>query len=785
MVQLFIMIKLSGLGARTIPYVILIAACVLLILSGCHSSGSDPTVPSLERESDTLPDNTQIWGIFDISIDLEANTIEAVPSRNSQFTCNVTRFCEMPPHHLRFSNMHGDVQDDYVDISVDIGIEHPFPGNDLYVGFDVMGVYLGEASGLYEGSQTLSVATDEDPRMLNPDGYTRWFNAPEFEEAGEKKPLFGYYAAAQGTQGYTPNGTLNPYKYYCDAIHAADLESPYRVLTLPYALRGAFLPGSLNWRRYVIRRPLSTTVRFQYAIVAHWEPNRFHPDPPNGIEDFPISANAAEAVAMSVVDQSTLYYCDEDESGGWVQMNISPWDWSSTWSGYIPEYSIKCFSDAWDGSFDVDMTPLQINGKQVIYRAAIEVDSLPGPDPLTVWFEVVYPDLDYSNHLGIPNGAEGPLTAYFSSDARVYIMQPELEVISPNGGERYQISTGRDITWDSSCFRDTVDIEYSKDDFVSDINIIATGEDDDGVYTWENIPDDPTDTAKVRIKASTDPGVSDISDDYFTITDSPCDPSVHFETEPNDSHDQATPLLWNYDPVTDDFEHTGQLCPSGDSDWYSIEILTDGSAGSFMIFCDDPEAPENLEFTVYNWALSPVEIGVIEEGEIAGSVDIGTVTETGTFYLEIHSEHDAIFEYDVHPLRCPAWNEGLTYYETERNDGNDIADPMPLDYDPDNDVNNFTGVHDAGDYVDVFRLDLEEPARILVHMADFDNASNELETLWLVDEEMNLIDEDEIRYQDGSLLLDSAGPLEPGSYYIWMGANTWTHRYVLEPLAIL
>ena len=28
-------------------------------------------------------------------------------------------------------------------------------------------------------------------------------------------------------------------------------------------------------------------------------------------------------------------------------------------------------------------------------------------------------------------------------------------------------------------------------------------------------------------------------------------------------------------------------------------------------------------------------------------------------------------------------------------------------------------------------------------------------------------------------------PLEPGSYYIMMSANTVTHRYVLEPLSIL
>jgi hypothetical protein len=91
-----------------------------------------------------------------------------------------------------------------------------------------------------------------------------------------------------------------------------------------------------------------------------------------------------------------------------------------------------------------------------------------------------------------------------------------LTIISPNGGEEWQIGNNYPISWTSTGAITNVKLEYSKDNFVSDINIIATSTENDGHYEW-TIPNDPSNTVKVRITDVTDSSISDISDNNFTI----------------------------------------------------------------------------------------------------------------------------------------------------------------------------------------------------------------------------------------------------------------------------
>ncbi len=754
-----------------------IALLVLASCAGGHLT-SVPTSPSLCFQQPAAPAADEcLWGLWDVYIDLENSTAEAVPLRGAEFTCNVIRYVETPPHYLHLSGLYATPHDGYVDIDIDVGIEHPFPGLSAFIGFDVMGVFLGEVSGTYHGTSELSVATTEDPQLINADGYTRWFNGPEFYEAGQVKPLFGYHPGVQGTLDFFPDGTLNPYKYFCDALFPADSQTPYEALCIPSGLRGSFTPGSLNWRHYTIRRPVAKTVRFQYAVIAHWEPNINHPDPPGGFEDFPLSANADEAVAISVVDSSDLFY-DPSSSGGNVVLDISPWDWSSTWDGYVPEYDIRLFSSAWDGPYNVDMTPSQIIGKIVVFHAEFPVGMLTSADPLTVWIEVAYPSLDYTTHLEIPNDANGELTSYFRIEIPVEPAPTFITVLVPNGGETWSVGSNEEISWASSGDIANVNIEYSKDDFASDVNLIVWNEPNVGSFLWENIPNDPTTNATVRVTSTANPLIFDISDGPFTIVAPDCAPEDHFEIEPNNSSETATPMGWDYAPEADGFGHTGQICPDADVDYYAIE-LTSGQ-GSFLVTCLDLGQDQVLDLQLFDGVGSLVDATLLPEGQFAETVRIPVLGPLGTYRLRIAATGGGNPEYDVHPLRWPNWNEGFSFYETESNDSSPSADAMAIDYDPDTDSFQYTGEQAGGDS-DWFSINTAADGILIIHMSDYDNASNEEEYFTLYNGSLGQLDTGTIWYQDGSAFISSGGVVTAGTYYVEVSANTFTHRYVLEP----
>lgn len=104
------------------------------------------------------------------------------------------------------------------------------------------------------------------------------------------------------------------------------------------------------------------------------------------------------------------------------------------------------------------------------------------------------------------------------SDNQFAIVEPYVRISSPNGGETWPIGTQHDITWTSAgTISDNLTIQYSKDNFETDINEISTGETNDGSYNW-TIPDDYSNTVKVRITDADRPTVTDDSDASFTIT---------------------------------------------------------------------------------------------------------------------------------------------------------------------------------------------------------------------------------------------------------------------------
>ncbi len=299
----------------------------------CAGAGDNPLAPEVDTETprDTIaqPDHASItlWGLWHVSIDRETGEATIIPLREAQFMANVTMFLQPPAGSLSFFKVE-NVEIDfittpgYIGVECDVGLTHPFPGLDQYTGFDVRGVFMHNGELTSAEDSDLTYAGEASARLMNADGYTRWMNATEFTTPG----ILGYTPGAAGDQSFTPDATLNPYKYYCDGL--GQDQSPADFFADPDSLsdRGCYRPGSTNFRHYEMLWP-DGSIEFQYAVIASYE--NPDPNPPGSIpEDFPISANCPEAFLITVSDEgSTAYYESPSSKGGDLHLAVEIYDW--------------------------------------------------------------------------------------------------------------------------------------------------------------------------------------------------------------------------------------------------------------------------------------------------------------------------------------------------------------------------------------------------------------------------------------------------------------------------
>ena len=102
---------------------------------------------------------------------------------------------------------------------------------------------------------------------------------------------------------------------------------------------------------------------------------------------------------------------------------------------------------------------------------------------------------------------------------------PTVTVTSPNGGENWPVGTSQTITWtasDNSGVVTSIDIYYSTNGGATYPYTIATGETNDGAYTW-TVPNTPSTTCRVKVVAHDAAGNigEDESDADFTIVGAP------------------------------------------------------------------------------------------------------------------------------------------------------------------------------------------------------------------------------------------------------------------------
>ncbi len=472
---------------------------VTIVLIGCSGSGvNNPVLPDHPQSMNTPSPSHNLWGLWQFTADPDAGTLDITQLRTGMFHANVVPFLE-PPAGLKLGV--SNIVFDGLICDVDVRLVHPFPGLSQYTGFDVAGILMSSGTMMGFNDTDIVMSGDGDTRLLNADGLTRWWNPAEFDIPGA--PILRYrdglLGNPNGSVGY--NCTLNGYKLFGD-----ELSLNTDLLEIDPLSRIPFSHGYTNERHYTI--DFEGGLVFNYAVDANWE------EPggtdPYELEDFPEEANRAEAWNVTVYQlENTLYNNGLGDNGGNLSLQIG-----------VMDHFNAGLNTVWvdsPGNFDFATSPgpSGSGGGYSVYEVDI-VDATPGPGSVEILIGVESEVVDYWDVL-----VGEPLTAYFTYTAVVVTDVPSIEVLIPNGGEIYDGFTVEEITWFAPPSVSTVDIFYSKDDFAADNNLIQADAPNTGSYNWD-VPNDPSDTVKIRVADSAGP-LEDESDDYFTIIEAGCD----------------------------------------------------------------------------------------------------------------------------------------------------------------------------------------------------------------------------------------------------------------------
>jgi len=385
-----------------------------LILLSCSGSQS-PTLPGQDltggnQRSVSSTTERVSWGIWDVYIDPETSTVETVPSRGASFECNVVNFLQPPSAPIHLLTIQIDPAGTNFPagrVACDVAIKHPFPGT-KFCGFDVMGIVMGDwpGSGLYSDPDIIT-SLYPGSILQNPDGYTRWWNMPEFTTYGT---LLGYIEGARAYPGWDSAHTLNPFKYFSDDLDPFDAFNPEP------SRRGFFSsvdPG-LNKRRYELQFPTvgGEPLHFKYAVSASWVSPFDDADPPYEPDDWPITANMPEAYKIGFVDTvSTAYYVSESAYGGDLKFYLEVRDWQV--QGSLPNITSEI-------STVMIESPTLFNG--IVQPDVSEAVFAPG-NSAAVWIPVSIEDVT-------PTGLQNQLLIVTVRSGNVKSYEPQIPGIS-------------------------------------------------------------------------------------------------------------------------------------------------------------------------------------------------------------------------------------------------------------------------------------------------------------------------------------------------------------------
>ncbi len=260
-------------------------------------------------------------------------------------------------------------------------------------------------------------------------------------------------------------------------------------------------------------------------------------------------------------------------------------------SGHYYDPDLAYCISAWVADFQdpgdaltvwADLSPVGGDVETPMFDDGEHMDGAAADDIFGCCFQSDHEPGDYTITLYAQDPEENPM----ENDVVLTLIEdssePWIEVLSPNGGEVLESGFDFEITWDSALVPGNVHIEYSKDDFVSDSHYIGPNEPNDGSFLWEDVPNDPSDTVRIRIRSFDDPTIFDLSDDYFSIVEGP--EKTITVTSPNGGEEWITGYDYEITWTSENISGTVGLAYSKDnfvSDLTPIAV-NEVNDGSFM-----------------------------------------------------------------------------------------------------------------------------------------------------------------------------------------------------------
>ena len=300
-------------------FVLIVLFLTALFVLGCSSGGGMDVMSPEEPAANSIAEDSHfIWGLWQFEADPVAGTLDVVPVRMAEMHLNALPFLE-PPALLNLTletlEFNGNI------IEADIGLRHPFLGLNEFSGFDVSGILISNGSITGFDDSDLRMAGDGDTRLLNADGYARWWNPAEFPV--NTGTILGYNDGLLGAPDSLAdyNCTLNGYKYFCDDLD--DPDDPMSEVIIDG--RGLFSAGQKNVRHYTIELGTEGLI-FNYAIDANWQFPQGDP-PWEAPADFAPEANRPEAWRIDVTEVGNTLYYEDPDSGGDISLSIDVYDW--------------------------------------------------------------------------------------------------------------------------------------------------------------------------------------------------------------------------------------------------------------------------------------------------------------------------------------------------------------------------------------------------------------------------------------------------------------------------
>jgi len=395
-------------------FIFTLVTSLMLTILACAQSVST-VAPEIGSERVTESYTRELWGLYDVSIDPDTLEVSVVPARTSQFRMNVNTFMNANPALLGIAIKDASNLKKTGEIKLDVSLTHPINKPKL-AGFDVHCVLLSNATYWLNFDDSLTYPAEGfNPYLMNPDGWTRWYNAVEFTTPG----LFGYVPGILGKL-QNPQATLNGYKLYADGLGAKQDVAEFIIANK--SNRNIFSPGATNTREWLLKFPLvggKPVLLFQYAVVASWaKPSVSDPTP----ADFPPEANIAEAAHLRVdLSQSTLYYTPT-KWGGNLVINLDVFDWQGgdNIKGEVKRIIVESsiFNHPILNS-DPGMTQTPGN-PYATYSVSLPADVLTSADDVGVWIgvESKSPN-DYNNGVPAAYPVGKPLIAWTYAKAPV------------------------------------------------------------------------------------------------------------------------------------------------------------------------------------------------------------------------------------------------------------------------------------------------------------------------------------------------------------------------------